>query len=152
MSNFGEALFSVLFYLIPPAHAPNHGITCNLCHTFMKALLVEPLLLLPLAQPIVLVLLSQLSPTHPPQFGDDSPRKNQRMQTGFIVGCSSCRLSPSLCTNSTGLLKRRLVELNSKSFLWFQYWKRRNDFEFNSTNLRCTQASCHQAYQLHSLP
>ena len=80
-----KALFSVLFYLIPPAHAPNHSITCNLCHTCMKSLLVEPLLLLPSTQPIVLVLLSQLSPAHPPQFSDDSPRKNERMQTSRFL-------------------------------------------------------------------
>ena len=42
-------------------------------------------MLLPPAQPMVLVLLSQVSPAHPPQFGDDSPCKNQRMQTGLGV-------------------------------------------------------------------
>ena len=78
-----KALSSVRYYLIPSAHAPNHSITCNLCRTCMKALLDEPLLLLPPAQPIVLVFLTQLSPAHTPQFIDDSPRKNQRMQTGL---------------------------------------------------------------------
>ena len=78
-------LFSVLFCLILPTHEPNHSITCNLCHTCVKALVVELLLLLPPAQPIVLVLLSQLSPAHPPQFGDDSQRRNQRMQTGVYL-------------------------------------------------------------------
>ena len=39
----------------------------------------------------------------------------------------------SLSTDSTGLLERRLVELNSKSLL------RRNAFEFNSTYLRSSK-------------
>ena len=42
-------------------------------------------------------------------------------------------VSVSLSTNSTDLLKRRLVDLNSKSF------QKRNDFEYNATNLRSSK-------------
>ena len=106
-----KGLFSVLFYLIPPAHASNQIITCNLCHTCMKALLVESFLVLPPAQPMVLVLLSQLSPAHPPQFGDDSPRKNQRMQTG----CPSSGITETL-----GAL-RKSPNAEPHSFVYFKH-------------------------------
>ena len=85
VKNLTEALFTVLLYLVPPAHAPSHIITCNLCHNSAKPLFVEPLSPLPQAQFIVLALLSQLQPAHAPYFGDDSPRKNQRMQTGLYI-------------------------------------------------------------------
>ena len=49
------------------------------CGSTNKTILVEPLLLLPPAQPVVLVL---LSPAHLLQFGEDSQHKNQRMHTG----------------------------------------------------------------------
>ena len=78
--NLMKTLVAVLFQLVPPAHAPNHRIACDLCHTSVKALFIEPLSLLSPAQSIVLALHSQLPTTHPTQHGDDSPRKNQRMQ------------------------------------------------------------------------
>ena len=79
-----KALFLVLFYLIPPAHAPNHSITCNLCHTCMKVLLVEPLLLLPPAQPIVLVLC---------YFHNFHPRTLQNLVTIPRAEIEECKLA-----------------------------------------------------------
>ena len=56
--NLVKALFTVLFSLVPSTHAPNHSVACNFCHTWVKALLVEPLLLCTPVQSIVLALLS----------------------------------------------------------------------------------------------
>ena len=77
------ALFVVHWEYIPRAILT--GYTCAPNLIWVKALFVEPFSLLSPAQSIVLALLSQLPPAHTPQFGDDFPRKNQRMQTGIPI-------------------------------------------------------------------
>ena len=71
-SKFIESLiYSTTLTSSAHTHANTHIITCNLRHTWMKALFIESLLLLSSKQSIVLALLSQLPPTHVLQLGYD---------------------------------------------------------------------------------